>query len=92
MSEADLEKRIAPQQPDDTCTLIYTSGTTGNPKGVMISHDNIVWTARQVISLLDAGSDDHIISYLPSAILPNRWSVCTPRISWMYRLVCGKSG
>ena len=65
VSEADLEKRIAPQQPDDTCTLIYTSGTTGNPKGVMISHDNIVWTARQVISLLDAGSDDHIISYLP---------------------------
>ncbi len=65
VSDAELEKRITPQQPDDTCTLIYTSGTTGNPKGVMISHDNIVWTARQVINLLGAGSDDHIISYLP---------------------------
>ena len=65
ITEAELEERIKAQKPDDCCTLIYTSGTTGNPKGVMISHDNIVWTASQVIKTIDAGPEDQIISYLP---------------------------
>lgn len=65
VSEKELEERISAQKPDDCCTLIYTSGTTGNPKGVMISHDNIVWTAGQVIKLIGAGPDDQIVSYLP---------------------------
>ncbi len=64
-SEAELEKRIKAQNPDDCCTLIYTSGTTGNPKGVMISHDNITWTAAQVIGLINGTHEDQIVSYLP---------------------------
>ncbi len=63
--EDELNKRIKAQKPDDTCTLIYTSGTTGNPKGVMISHDNITWVARQMLKTLDATEDEQIISYLP---------------------------
>lgn len=63
--EADLEARISEQQPDDCCTLIYTSGTTGNPKGVMITHDNITWTVGQVVQLIGANADDQIVSYLP---------------------------
>jgi long-subunit acyl-CoA synthetase (AMP-forming) len=65
VTEDELNKRIKAQKPDDCCTLIYTSGTTGNPKGVMISHDNIIWTAGQVIDLIKGGPDDVIISYLP---------------------------
>lgn len=62
---ADLEARIAAQSPDDCCTLIYTSGTTGDPKGVMITHDNIVWTTQQVVASVAVGQTDQIISYLP---------------------------
>ncbi len=60
-----LDARIAAQNPDDCCTLIYTSGTTGDPKGVMISHDNIVWTVQQVVETIGFDHTDHVISYLP---------------------------
>ncbi len=63
--ERELDARIAAQKPDDVCTLIYTSGTTGEPKAVMISHTNLVWTAQAVIKALRFGPDEVSISYLP---------------------------
>jgi long-subunit acyl-CoA synthetase (AMP-forming) len=81
VTEDELDKRIKAQKPDDCCTLIYTSGTTGNPKGVMLSHDNIIWTAGQVIDLIKVSPDDHIISYLPlSHILEQMVSLHAPCI------------
>ncbi|XP_030594325.1 long-chain-fatty-acid--CoA ligase ACSBG2-like isoform X2 [Archocentrus centrarchus] len=51
---------------NECCTLIYTSGTTGNPKGVMLSHDNITWTARMGCAMLKAkGGEEVLVSYLP---------------------------
>ncbi|MCB9715509.1 MAG: AMP-binding protein [Myxococcales bacterium] len=63
--EAALQERIDAQDADDTCTYIYTSGTTGDPKAVMITHDNITWTARAALEALGAGDGDRMISYLP---------------------------
>jgi len=60
-----LDTRMGNQAPEDCCMLIYTSGTTGNPKGVMITHDNIVWTARKVVEIVEADHRDQLISYLP---------------------------
>ncbi|MBX3203716.1 MAG: AMP-binding protein [Labilithrix sp.] len=63
--ESELDARIAAQKPDDVCTLIYTSGTTGDPKAVMISHTNLVWTAKAVLKAIEFGSNEVSISYLP---------------------------
>ncbi|XP_056893650.1 long-chain-fatty-acid--CoA ligase ACSBG2 isoform X2 [Takifugu flavidus] len=67
--DAPLDAIISSQKPNQCCTLIYTSGTTGQPKGVMLSHDNLMWTALSTIShvrLADATvSQEVVISYLP---------------------------
>jgi len=61
-------------QPDDIATVIYTSGTTGPPKGVMLSHYNIVWTAQSL--RLAYERDDivglRLVSYLPMAHIAER--------------------
>ncbi|KAM6930856.1 long-chain-fatty-acid--CoA ligase ACSBG2-like [Xenentodon cancila] len=51
---------------NECCTLIYTSGTTGNPKGVMLSQDNLTWTARIASGMLNTNSGvEVLVSYLP---------------------------
>lgn len=53
--------------PDALATLVYTSGTTGHPKGVMLTHQNLVWTAERLRELYGAVSEESTISYLPLA-------------------------
>ncbi|KAG9328234.1 hypothetical protein JZ751_015751 [Albula glossodonta] len=66
MAGWSLDSIIQSQRPNECCTLIYTSGTTGNPKGVMLSHDNITWTANAAgtMTQLKMG-DEAVVSYLP---------------------------
>jgi long-chain acyl-CoA synthetase len=51
----------------DTACLIYTSGTTGNPKGVILSHGNIISNVNAVQGMLPVGGDDRSLSFLPWA-------------------------
>jgi long-subunit acyl-CoA synthetase (AMP-forming) len=62
---ADLESRLDAVDPQGICELIYTSGTTGEPKGVILTHRNVIWTANRVTEIYDIGPDDSLISYLP---------------------------
>ena len=53
--------------PDDLCGFIYTSGTTGKPKGVLLSHANLMSNINGVQDLLEIGPDDVSLSFLPWA-------------------------
>jgi len=50
---------------DDLASIIYTSGTTGDPKGVMLSHENILFTVEGCAAIQPAGPDDRFLSVLP---------------------------
>ena len=50
---------------DELATVVYTSGTTGKPKGVMLSHNNILTNAYAALQLLTVRPDDSFLSFLP---------------------------
>ena len=51
--------------PDDLAAIVYTSGTTGKPKGVMLTHDNVLSNVKSFSQVIDVGSDDVFLSFLP---------------------------
>jgi len=64
--KAEVDRRMSAQKPGNCCTLIYTSGTTGSPKAVMLSHDNLTWTASVCSDIFGVKTADEVaVSYLP---------------------------
>jgi long-chain acyl-CoA synthetase len=51
--------------PDDLATLVYTSGTTGHPKGVKLSHRNVLWNAHAGLQSVPVYMEDVFLSFLP---------------------------
>jgi long-chain acyl-CoA synthetase len=68
----DLDAAAKSTTPDDLATVIYTSGTTGPPKGVQITHRNVVWTVESYRALLGDIEFLRIVSYLPMAHVAER--------------------
>ena len=63
---ADVGEFIAATRGTDTATIVYTSGTTGQPKGVVLTHDNILHNIRAVPGVVDFTSEDVFLSILPA--------------------------
>jgi long-subunit acyl-CoA synthetase (AMP-forming) len=80
---AELERREAPGfdfartwqavEPNDVLTIIYTSGTTGPPKGVELTHANLLAEVDATARIVPPTPADSVISYLPDAHIANRW-------------------
>jgi long-chain acyl-CoA synthetase len=61
----EFQDRARTIRPEDLATIIYTSGTTGEPKGVMLTHDNIMANVRSCMHVLPMSSSDVGLSFLP---------------------------
>ena len=62
---ANFEKCSGKINGDDVCTIIYTSGTTGEPKGVMLTHKNILSNVKGALEILSVSPSDVFLSFLP---------------------------
>jgi long-chain acyl-CoA synthetase len=62
---AELRGREAALAPDDLATIMYTSGTTGNPKGVMLTHANLVSNVVAALEAQQHGPNDVLLGWLP---------------------------
>jgi long-chain acyl-CoA synthetase len=74
VDDARYDEAVAAIGPDDIATLVYTSGTSGSPKGVMLTHGNIWWTAthtEESVPIADADGA-RTLSYLPLSHIAER--------------------
>lgn len=65
VEEKVVDERVEAIEPRGLATLIYTSGTTGPPKGVMLSHEGLSWTADTAVKTVGVTPADRGLSYLP---------------------------
>jgi long-chain acyl-CoA synthetase len=74
VDDARYEEALRSVKPEDLATFVYTSGTTGPPKGVMLTHSNIWWTATHSEQHIPIGDADNgrALSYLPLSHIAER--------------------
>ena len=65
LNEGSHPYHCQPGDPDSLATIVYTSGTTGRPKGVMLSHRNILFNIQAALKMFDVFEHDLLLSFLP---------------------------
>ncbi|WP_035187363.1 AMP-binding protein [Alteribacter aurantiacus] len=65
VSDSELEERTSSLEPDDVINMQYTSGTTGFPKGVMLTHSNLINNARNIAECMNLTSEDRMCIPVP---------------------------
>ena len=63
--EGEVQQRMSKVQGQELATIIYTSGTTGNPKGVMLSHRNVLSNVLACVNPIPADNDSKVLTFLP---------------------------
>lgn len=69
---AFVDERWRSTKKNDLAILVYTSGTTGPPKGVMLSHEAILWACAALEDLVSVREDDEYLSFLPLCHIAER--------------------
>ncbi|MEM6263078.1 MAG: long-chain fatty acid--CoA ligase [Bacteroidota bacterium] len=72
-----LRARSAAVRPADLATIIYTSGTTGTPRGVMLSHQNILSNVKAAVGILPLNHTHRVLSFLPLSFMFERMVIYT---------------
>src|SRR5258708_220126 len=86
-----LDAEIAKGAGSDAAIMLYTSGTTGHPKGVVLTHTNLVQSSRAYAELEGLRDDDEVLAYLPRAwVGQNIFSYAQPMVAG-YRIKCAES-
>jgi len=81
VTDENLDARIADVEATDVAAIVYTSGTTGVPKGAVLTHDNITFTAQSVFGSAKIYPDDTAMLFLPLAHIFARTCVFTALFS-----------
>jgi len=86
-----LAQEIAAGKGGDVSVICYTSGTTGNPKGVMLSYDNLIRSARLSSAFDGLTSEDEVLAYLPMAWVGDHYFSYGQRYVTGFTLNCPES-
>ena len=71
------DEMVGRVKPEDEATLIYTSGTTGVPKGVILTHDNLLSNIKTASDIIEFSSKDTVLSFLPLSHILERMVMFT---------------
>ncbi|MBZ0271589.1 AMP-binding protein [bacterium] len=80
----EFEARASTVKGGDTAIIVYTSGTTGPPKGAMLTHRNLIWTAASMGLTNPISEQDEVLSFLPLCHIAERVMTTVNQLGYGY--------